>query len=140
MKYTYVIELKDGAIVGHPIDIKNLQITNPEINIRNLPNNYCWFERVPKPRLKFNEKNQTLKYEIVGDICKDVWYAERLTDQELTEKIDQAKQRWQQVGWNSWNFNTTTFEFEPPIPRPQDGKIYTWDEPTLSWVLVPESE
>lgn len=24
----------------------------------------------------------------------------------------------------------------PPIPMPNDGKIYTWDEPTTSWVEI----
>jgi len=25
----------------------------------------------------------------------------------------------------------------PPVPYPEDGNDYRWDEPTLSWVLVP---
>ena len=37
----------------------------------------------------------------------------------------------------SWLLNTTTCEWEPPIPYPNDGKDYYWDEATLSWVLVP---
>ena len=34
----------------------------------------------------------------------------------------------------SWVLNETTCQWEAPVPYPKDGKRYTWDEPTLSWV------
>lgn len=39
----------------------------------------------------------------------------------------------------SWTLNETTCLWEAPTPMPTDGKNYSWDEPTLSWVeiLVP---
>ena len=36
----------------------------------------------------------------------------------------------------SWLLNTTTCQWEPPVHYPTDGKMYMWDEATLSWVLV----
>lgn len=36
----------------------------------------------------------------------------------------------------SWLLNTQTAQWEAPVPYPNDGKLYTWDEATLSWVLV----
>jgi hypothetical protein len=36
----------------------------------------------------------------------------------------------------SWLLNTTTCQWEAPVPYPSDGKTYIWDEATLSWVLV----
>jgi hypothetical protein len=36
----------------------------------------------------------------------------------------------------SWLLNTTTCQWEAPVPYPDDGKTYIWDEATLSWVLV----
>jgi len=38
----------------------------------------------------------------------------------------------------SWLLNTNTFQWEPPVPYPNDGKTYQWDEATQSWVLIPE--
>ena len=38
----------------------------------------------------------------------------------------------------SWLLNTNTGLWEPPVPYPTDGKLYTWDEATESWVEVPE--
>jgi hypothetical protein len=37
----------------------------------------------------------------------------------------------------SWTLNTSTFLWESPVPYPNDGKEYYWDEATQSWVLVP---
>jgi hypothetical protein len=36
----------------------------------------------------------------------------------------------------SWILNTSTYQWEAPVPYPDDGKLYYWDEATLSWVLV----
>jgi hypothetical protein len=35
----------------------------------------------------------------------------------------------------SWILNTTTVQWEAPVPYPTDGEMYFWDEATLSWVL-----
>ena len=35
----------------------------------------------------------------------------------------------------SWTLNEETCIWEPPTPMPsEEGKRFTWDEPTLSWV------
>ena len=34
----------------------------------------------------------------------------------------------------SWVLNEQTCRWEAPIPMPEDGKMYQWDEPSLSWV------
>ena len=38
--------------------------------------------------------------------------------------------------FNSWLLNESTCRWEAPVPEPTDGKMYYWDESTLSWVLV----
>jgi hypothetical protein len=37
----------------------------------------------------------------------------------------------------SWTLNTSTWLWEAPVAYPTDGKFYTWDEATQSWVEVP---
>jgi len=37
----------------------------------------------------------------------------------------------------SWTLNKTNWTWEAPIPFPADGKMYTWDETTKSWVALP---
>ena len=34
----------------------------------------------------------------------------------------------------SWILNTTTWTWEAPVPYPNDGKLYVWDEDTTSWI------
>jgi hypothetical protein len=36
--------------------------------------------------------------------------------------------------YNSWLLDEESCLWNPPIPCPVDGKIYTWDESTTSWV------
>ena len=36
----------------------------------------------------------------------------------------------------SWTLNPETYYWEAPVPYPNDGKNYVWDEATLSWVEV----
>lgn len=38
----------------------------------------------------------------------------------------------------SWLLDETTCLWIAPVPRPDDGKVYYWDEATQSWVLEPD--
>ena len=40
--------------------------------------------------------------------------------------------------FNSWVLNETTCLWNAPVSMPTDGKRYTWDEATTSWVEVEE--
>ena len=35
--------------------------------------------------------------------------------------------------FNSWTLNEDTCLWEPPIPYPNDGKLYNWNAPNQSW-------
>jgi hypothetical protein len=36
----------------------------------------------------------------------------------------------------SWVLNATTLNWDAPVPYPNDGKFYYWDEGTQSWQLI----
>lgn len=38
--------------------------------------------------------------------------------------------------FDSWILNNTTCLWDPPIPYPNDGDVYVWDEETLNWIPV----
>jgi hypothetical protein len=42
--------------------------------------------------------------------------------------------------FNSWILNQNTWLWEAPKQIPQDGKLYSWDETTINWVVVTEAE
>jgi hypothetical protein len=39
----------------------------------------------------------------------------------------------------SWVLNETTCLWDAPVAMPNDGKRYSWDEATTSWVEVPDA-
>jgi len=39
----------------------------------------------------------------------------------------------------SWVLNETTCLWDAPVAYPNDGKRYSWDEATTSWVEVPDA-
>jgi hypothetical protein len=38
--------------------------------------------------------------------------------------------------FESWTLNTDTCLWNPPVSMPDNGKMYKWDEPNLSWVEI----
>lgn len=36
----------------------------------------------------------------------------------------------------SWLLDTATCQWQAPVPYPNDGKLYQWDEATRSWVEI----
>jgi hypothetical protein len=40
--------------------------------------------------------------------------------------------------FDSWVLDEATCLWQAPIPYPEDGEEYTWDEETTSWIEVPE--
>jgi hypothetical protein len=40
----------------------------------------------------------------------------------------------------SWTLNKNTWLWEPPVPRPTDGKWYLWDETNQKWVLLGKTQ
>ena len=40
--------------------------------------------------------------------------------------------------FESWTLNEETAQWEAPTPYPDDGKRYSWDEETTSWVEIVE--
>ena len=38
--------------------------------------------------------------------------------------------------YDNWVLNQTTWLWEPPVAKPNDGKDYYWDQPTSTWLEV----
>lgn len=45
-----------------------------------------------------------------------------------------------QKDYQSWILNEETCLWEAPVPHPNDGILYAWDEETLSWVETQPTE
>jgi hypothetical protein len=42
--------------------------------------------------------------------------------------------------FDSWVLNESTCWWEAPVPYPEDGKRYKWDEETINWIEVVDVE
>lgn len=40
--------------------------------------------------------------------------------------------------FESWNLNEETCLWEAPIPMPEDGNAYIWDESAQAWTILPK--
>lgn len=38
--------------------------------------------------------------------------------------------------FESWSLNEVTCRWQSPVPYPKDGRLYDWDEETLTWIEV----
>ena len=36
----------------------------------------------------------------------------------------------------SWTLNAETADWEAPVARPEDGKVYVWNEENLNWIEI----
>lgn len=130
------IRIKNGRPFEHPIFGDNFRQAFPDVDTNNLPPLFARFTRVEHPIVGVYEVYEGVTYEWDGGIVKDVHHVRPMTEQEKAAKQQAVKDNWAANGFASWTFNEATCAFVPPIPYPQDGKRYRWDEPTTSWVLM----
>ena len=38
--------------------------------------------------------------------------------------------------FDSWSLNEDSCRWQSPVPYPQDGRLYIWNEDTLTWIEV----
>lgn len=93
-------------------------------------------------------------YNMSGGVYRDPDTLEPAEDQSVIVG-DEARERknFAGIGWNydgtgffppkeyaSYVLNTDTYLWEAPVPYPDDGNDYIWDESTTSWVQMTEPE
>ena len=129
---------ENGQTVNHPIMGDNFRQAFPDIDTNNLPGNFARFERVPPPVSSPYEKNHRTSYQKRSDgVWADTYVCDPMTSEEIVALQDQVKAAFAaNNGPASWVFNETTCMFESPVPYPNDGKNYRWDEPTTNWAEI----
>lgn len=133
MEQKLFIRIIDGQPFEHPIIEQNFVDVFSEEDINNLSENFAEFIRVERPQCGIFEVVEGPVYQWENGKIKDVWTIRPMTEQERQEKIQQAKDG---KPFPSWTLNEETLEFIFPVPFPNDGKSYKWDENVLNWVDV----
>lgn len=143
MEYELYIQVENGFPVNHPSYAANL------IEVYGaIPANWEPFLRVQNPTLSDNtlvlEKSDP-EYQKIDGIWQDVWVFRAKTEAELAQEQAEARaQRIKRVkdlffsdpkagNFSAWVFNEDTNKFEPPFPKPDDGKFYRWSGPDNNW-------
>jgi hypothetical protein len=138
----------DGSdgFVDHPIYGEHLALVFPEHDFsQGAPEGYVEFFKKENPysNLPATEvvyKKITCEYKYIDGKATEEYTHVDMTDEEKKAKQDESKAEWAaNNGYPSWVMDETNCVFEPPTPRPDDGKIYNWDESTTSWVEGPIS-
>jgi len=132
------IRIKDGQPFEHPIFEDNFVQAFPNVDLENLPEEFALFERVSMPQIGTYDFYQGVTYEWDNGIVKDVHHVRPMTDEEIAEKQQFMKDAWNNNpnSFESWVFNEEKCIFISPIPYPNDGKFYRWDESLTNWVEV----
>ena len=129
---TCYIQIKDGKPINHPVLFSNLLAAVPNLNVVDSPD---WMECqiVHPPDLGPYHKGLTVEYVLV-DGKTDV-YTNKYSFVEMTDEEKTAKQNAVQAlsHWPSWTFNETTCQYEAPVAKPDDDKVYWWDEENKRW-------
>jgi hypothetical protein len=105
-----------------------------------VPTHWETFVRVEKPiptLYQVLDSDEPI-YQKIDGIWMDVWQLRDMTVEEKATKQQVVKDQWASLpnrdNFTAWTFNEDTCQYEPPIPRPDDGKIYRWDGATNTWV------
>lgn len=131
------IQIRDGKPFEHPILLENLLEVYPEFDPASPPDGFVRFERVVAPNLGPYEILESSTYAFIGGIVKDFHTIRSMTSNEKTEQQARVKDWWASMqGSPSWTFDEDSCSFMPPIPYPNNGKTYQWDEATTNWIEV----
>ena len=131
------IETENGVPKNHPAFEDNLLQAFGVI-----PENWIAFERVERPQLNVYDvlDQEYPEYQLVDGVYKDVWSIRDMTADEIAFKQQTAKDSWASLpnreNFTAWAFDEVTCSYIPPVPRPDDGKLYRWDGTVNNWVEV----
>lgn len=130
------IRVQDGQPFEHPMLEENFRAAFPDVDTENLPPEFARFTRVAPPALSAYEVYEGVTYERFGDGFTDTHHVRLMTDAERLDKQNATKAYWAENGFSSWVFDEELCAFISPVPYPQGGSMYAWDETTTSWIEV----
>ena len=129
------IKIQDGTPIGYPIVESNFKQVFPEIDTNNLPPQWANFDNSPPLQRQLGpyEVFEGENYVMQNGIVTREAVVRPMTDQEKQDLQKRVIDDWAENGFASWSFDETTCTFTPPVPCPEDGNFYRWNESTLTW-------
>lgn len=132
----YIEVDSQGNSINHPIEENNLLahlgIGNPNI----IPlDKYQPFERLQPPEIESFEY-YTVTYQKRPDgVWTDVFEIHELTREEYLQFLNETNPNGGKP-YPSWILSEDYSTWLPPVPYPEDGQNYVWNENELKWDLT----
>ena len=140
-----IIEIDEsGNCVNHPILLDNFLEAFPETDLSgdNPPEGYAWFVRkIYSPKTFFPDgipegyKKDERYIKTSDNTFEDDFYLRPMTQEEKDIRYESFLRR---KPFPSWVADSENKKWNPPVPAPQDGNRYYWDEETISWIKLEE--
>ncbi len=131
------IETENGVTKNHPAFEDNLIQA-----FGGIPDHWERFTRVaaPTPGIYETMDSNIPTYSKVDGVWTDVWTKRDMTEEEKSAKQQMVHDEWatrpNASNYTAWIFDEATCEYQPPIPRPTDRRVF-WQGSTNSWVDLP---
>lgn len=128
------IKVEDGKPVNHPATEENLRMFFEDFDPENPPAPFEKFTRRQPDKLPTKwQKLVRLPYQKIDGVWTDVFSIIDFTEAEI--EIWKYEHRKQFVFSDTWEWNDEKGEWIPPVPYPNDGKEYHWDNVKKDWLL-----
>jgi hypothetical protein len=119
------IKIENGEPVSHPIVESNLRFFFPDFEPDNPPEGFAKFVRNPEPTLPSDSVIEKTTYEKSDDgIYSEYYHIKKVSMQEKLDIIDEFKNN--NPLFANWVFDAEIDALVPPVPKPNDGKVYLW--------------
>lgn len=140
------IQVENDRPINHPAAESNLIDAFGAV-----PEGWEPFIRVPKPGAAENKVVlvNAPEYRKIDGVWTDFWHVRDMTEEEIAEiqqlaqeqalalKREAFRSLWANRpyahNYTAWVLNETLWKFEPPFPKPSDGKFYRWCGAENNW-------
>ena len=148
----FFIKLNNGIPFEHPIAEENFIKAFPDIDVDNLPSDFVEFKKAENLVLGKYEIYDCATYDLVNGICQERHVVHEMLPDEKIAKDELIKMRkaayhqgiqaaWvkrdQASNWAAFVYDETTGSYQPPFPKPGDGKPYRWSGADNNWREAP---
>lgn len=130
------IKIANNIPVGHPLVLDNLQALYGNEFSKNCINyGYypCTTDVYPEINSPYFKCNQV--YTVDGETVHISYDVSEMSDEEKQHKINEFIENTPKP-YTSWVLDEEMLCYVPPIPMPEDGLLYTWDEEEIGWIEI----
>ena len=139
------IQVENGVTVNHPAVQLNLLYAFGEIPSNWKPFNRTLFSESGITLGVYQKANSTYVLSDDGVTWQDSWFAEDMTEEEITYKQNLTITTWANRpyanNFTAWTLDTETCTMVPPHPRPTppEGLAYRWNGKINDWQIAPHA-